>query len=72
MYADGQSEEMLGRLIGKRRRDVVIATKAGFRAGPGIVRAGLTRKHLLSACEDSLTRLGTDYIDLYIVHKTDP
>lgn len=72
MYADGQSEEMLGRLLGKRRRDVVIATKAGFRAGAGLVRAGLARKHLLTACEDSLTRLGTDYIDLYIVHKTDP
>ncbi|MBB6733809.1 aldo/keto reductase [Cohnella zeiphila] len=71
-YADGQSEEMLGRLIGKRRQDVVIATKAGNRMGPGLVRSGLSRKHLLAACEESLARLNTDYIDLYIVHKTDP
>ncbi|KRE49593.1 aldo/keto reductase [Paenibacillus sp. Soil522] len=71
-YADGQSEEMLGRLLGTRRKETVIATKAGFRVGPGLVQAGLSRKHLFEACEASLSRLDTDYIDLYIVHKTDP
>ncbi|MBW7455547.1 aldo/keto reductase, partial [Paenibacillus sepulcri] len=71
-YADGQSEEMLGRLLGARRKETVIATKAGFRSGPGLVQAGLSRKHLFAACEASLARLNTDYIDLYIVHKTDP
>ncbi|MCZ8520954.1 MULTISPECIES: aldo/keto reductase [Paenibacillus] len=71
-YADGQSEEMLGRLLGSRRKETVIATKGGFRVGSGLVQAGLSRKHLFTACEDSLRRLDTDYIDLYIVHKTDP
>ncbi|CAG7637152.1 aldo/keto reductase [Paenibacillus allorhizosphaerae] len=71
-YADGQSEEMLGRLLKARRQETVIATKAGFRVGKGLVQAGLSRKHLFAACEASLTRLNTDYIDLYIVHKTDP
>ncbi|MGF7035963.1 aryl-alcohol dehydrogenase-like predicted oxidoreductase [Paenibacillus mucilaginosus] len=71
-YADGQSEEMLGRLLGSRRSETVIATKGGFRVGQGLVQAGLSRKHLFAACEASLRRLGTDYIDLYIVHKTDP
>lgn len=71
-YADGQSEEMLGRMLGSRRKETVIATKGGFRVGPGLVQAGLSRKHLFEACEASLRRLNTDYIDLYIVHKTDP
>jgi aryl-alcohol dehydrogenase-like predicted oxidoreductase len=71
-YADGQSEEMLGRLLGAHRKETIIATKAGFRVGPGLVQAGLSRKHLFAACDASLARLNTDYIDLYIVHKTDP
>ncbi|MFB9329200.1 aldo/keto reductase [Paenibacillus aurantiacus] len=71
-YADGQSEEMLGQLLGSRRHSTVIATKAGFRNGPSLVQAGLSRKHLFAACEASLKRLNTDYIDLYVVHKTDP
>ncbi|UUZ86225.1 aldo/keto reductase [Paenibacillus sp. P26] len=71
-YADGQSEEMLGKLLGKRRKENIIATKVGIRMGAGLVQTGLSRKHLFDACEASLTRLNTDYIDLYIVHKTDP
>jgi len=63
---------MLGRLLGSRRKETVVATKGGFRVGPGLVQAGLSRKHLLEACEASLHRLNTDYIDLYLVHKTDP
>jgi aryl-alcohol dehydrogenase-like predicted oxidoreductase len=71
-YADGQSEEILGRLLGTRRKEIIIATKAGNRVGSGLVQTGLSRKHLFTACEASLARLNTDYIDLYIVHKTDP
>lgn len=70
-YAGGQSEEMLGRLLHKHRDDVVIATKAGFRNGEALTRSGLSRRHLLASCNASLKRLGTDYIDLYIVHRED-
>jgi aryl-alcohol dehydrogenase-like predicted oxidoreductase len=72
MYARGQSEVMLGEILGGRRHDVVIATKVGFRAGDPITHAGLSRRHILASCEQSLKRLNTDYIDLYIVHKEDP
>lgn len=71
-YADGHSEVMLGQLLSSRRKETIIATKAGMRLGPSLVQAGLSRKHLFDACEASLDRLNTDYIDLYIVHKTDP
>ncbi|MFD0697410.1 aldo/keto reductase [Paenibacillus sp. GCM10027628] len=71
-YADGQSEEMLGRLLGACRKETIVATKAGMRVGSALVQSGLSRRHLFNACEASLTRLNTDYIDLYIVHKTDP
>jgi aryl-alcohol dehydrogenase-like predicted oxidoreductase len=72
LYAAGQSEVMLSELLGKHRQDVVIATKVGFRAGEAITRAGLSRGHILAACEASLNRLNTDYLDLYILHKEDP
>lgn len=71
-YAAGQSEEMLGRALGKRRPDVVLATKVGFRSGDPITQAGLSARHILFSCEQSLKRLNTDYLDLYIVHKEDP
>ena len=71
-YADGQSEIMLGKALGRRRHDVIISTKAGFRVGEGLNRAGLSRGHLISAAEASLERLGTDYIDVFHVHKFDP
>jgi len=70
-YSGGQSETMLGRNLGSRRKDVVIATKVGFRTGPAMTEAGLSRSNILSACEASLRRLGTDFIDLYIVHRED-
>lgn len=71
-YSGGQSEVMLGKTLAKRRQDVVIATKVGFRSGEPVTQAGLSRRHILFSCEQSLKRLNTDYIDLYIVHKEDP
>jgi aryl-alcohol dehydrogenase-like predicted oxidoreductase len=71
VYCDGQSEEMLGRALGARRGQVVISTKVGNRLGPAMVEAGLSRRHILQAVEGSLRRLGTDYIDVYIAHRTD-
>jgi aryl-alcohol dehydrogenase-like predicted oxidoreductase len=71
-YSNGQSETMLGKLLDGRRHEIVLATKVGFRSGDPITQAGLSRRHILEACEASLDRLKTDYIDLYIVHKEDP
>jgi aryl-alcohol dehydrogenase-like predicted oxidoreductase len=70
-YASGQSETMLGELLGKRRNNVVVATKVGFRTGEPITQAGLSRRHIFESCDGSLKRLNTDFIDLYIVHKED-
>ena len=70
-YSNGLSEEILGKAIGKRRPDVLIATKSFFRQGTGVNDIGSSRIHLLKACEDSLRRLGTDYIDLYQLHGFD-
>jgi aryl-alcohol dehydrogenase-like predicted oxidoreductase len=72
VYTGGQSEQMLGKALGAKRRDVVIATKTGFRAGPALINQGLSRHHILEAAEGSLRRLGTDYIDVYLVHRFDP
>ncbi|HKQ99861.1 MAG TPA: aldo/keto reductase [Pyrinomonadaceae bacterium] len=71
-YSAGQSEVMLGETLGQRRRDIVLATKVGFRTGDPLTQAGLSRRHILASCDWSLKRLNTDYIDLYIVHKEDP
>lgn len=71
IYSSGQSEEMLGKALGARRKDVVIATKLGFRTGSAITEAGLSRRHVIAACDDSLRRMKTDYIDLYQAHKED-
>ena len=70
-YAAGQSETILGRLLGEKRHEVIIATKVGFRTGKGMMEAGLSRSNILAACDASLKRLGTDYIDLYIAHRED-
>jgi aryl-alcohol dehydrogenase-like predicted oxidoreductase len=70
-YADGRSEEILGRGLKGRRDDVVLATKVFFPAGPGANRKGLSRKHIFEAIEASLRRLQTDYLDLYQVHCFD-
>lgn len=73
VYSDGTSEEILGGALRDfaGREDVVIATKVRGRMGPGPNQSGLSRAHILSAVDDSLRRLGTDYIDLYQVHRWD-
>jgi aryl-alcohol dehydrogenase-like predicted oxidoreductase len=74
MYSDGVSEEITGRLLAKlfaRRDDYVLATKVYFPTGPGPNDRGLSRKHVLAAIDASLTRLGTDYVDLYQIHRWD-
>ena len=72
VYAAGDSERMLGLALGARRKEIVIATKLGNRMGPALIDAGLSRRHVIAAAEGSLERLGTDYIDVYLVHKVDP
>jgi 1-deoxyxylulose-5-phosphate synthase len=74
MYDNGASEVVTGRLLAKvfqRREDYVLGTKAYFPMGPGRNDGGLSRKHLLSAIDASLTRLGVDYVDLYQIHRWD-
>ncbi|MFD1546669.1 aldo/keto reductase [Nonomuraea guangzhouensis] len=74
MYSDGVSEEITGRLLAKlfaRRDDYVLATKVYFPTGRGPNDRGLSRKHVLAAIDASLTRLGTDYVDLYQIHRWD-
>lgn len=71
IYSTGKSEEILGKALGDRRKEVVLATKVFNRLEPGHHKAGLSRKHIMEACEASLRRLGTDYIDLYQAHSFD-
>jgi aryl-alcohol dehydrogenase-like predicted oxidoreductase len=71
VYSDGFSEEIVGDVLAGRRDDVLVATKARFSMGPGQNDAGLSRHHLIRACEASLRRLRTDHIDLYQVHQWD-
>ena len=71
IYSDGLAEEVLGKAIAGRRDRVIISTKATFRAGKGPNDVGSSRHHLLRACEGSLRRLGTDYIDLFQLHGFD-
>jgi aryl-alcohol dehydrogenase-like predicted oxidoreductase len=73
VYSQGVSETIVGRwLSGKKRDDLVIATKVRWPMGDSPNDLGLSRKHILSAVEASLRRLNTDYIDLYQVHRWDP
>jgi aryl-alcohol dehydrogenase-like predicted oxidoreductase len=71
VYETGLSEEITGRAVKGVRDDVVLATKVRFPMGEGPNDVGLSRKHVISGCEASLRRLGTDYIDLYQVHAWD-
>jgi aryl-alcohol dehydrogenase-like predicted oxidoreductase len=70
-YSNGESEVMLGRALKERRREAVIATKVFNPMGPGPNDSGMSRLHIMNAVEDSLRRLGTDYIDLYYIHHVD-
>jgi len=72
VYSEGESEMILGKALGKRRKDVVLATKVLGRMGSGPNDTGLSRKHIMQSVEESLTRLDTDYIDLYQIHGFDP
>jgi aryl-alcohol dehydrogenase-like predicted oxidoreductase len=72
VYAAGESETMLGKALGAKRKDVVVASKVYGRTGPGPNDVGLSRVHIMRAAEDSLTRMGTDYIDLHQIHGFDP
>jgi aryl-alcohol dehydrogenase-like predicted oxidoreductase len=71
VYSYGQSEEMLGAALKGKRDRVVLATKVRGRMSPEINDVGLSRKHIIRSCDASLKRLGTDYIDLYVVHSFD-
>jgi aryl-alcohol dehydrogenase-like predicted oxidoreductase len=71
VYGAGESETMLGRALANRRRDVVLATKVRGRMGKDANQVGLSRLHIIEAVEASLKRLGTDYIDLYQIHRFD-
>jgi len=75
MYSLGGSEEVLGRALkdfGPGREKVVIATKVFYPMGDDPNQRGLSRKHIMQAIDDSLRRLGTDYVDLYYIHRFDP
>jgi aryl-alcohol dehydrogenase-like predicted oxidoreductase len=71
VYTHGVSEEIIGRAIKAVRDDVVLATKVRFPMGDGPNDVGVSRKHIMQACDASLSRLGTDYLDLYQVHLWD-
>jgi aryl-alcohol dehydrogenase-like predicted oxidoreductase len=73
VYSDGTSEEIVGRALGEfaRRDDVVLATKVHGRMHPGPNGRGLSRKAIMAEVDASLRRLGTDYVDLYQIHRWD-
>lgn len=72
MYSAGESEEIVGRALRGRRDDVVLATKVHFPMGEGPNRGGNSRRWIVHEVEESLRRLGTDWIDLYQIHRPDP
>jgi aryl-alcohol dehydrogenase-like predicted oxidoreductase len=72
-YSSGESEEIVGKALAAGRRDrVVLATKAHFPMGDDVNERGNSRRWIIRECENSLRRLGTDYIDLYQIHRPDP
>lgn len=71
VYADGRSEEILGKQISHIRDELIISSKAFGATGPGINDSGLSRRHISRAVESSLRRLGTDRLDIYFVHQFD-
>ena len=71
VYSNGLAEEILGKALAAKRQSLLISTKATFRVGEGPNDVGSSRYHILRACEASLRRLGTDYIDIYHMHGFD-
>lgn len=71
-YAGGESEVLLGKALKDKRDGVVIATKCGFRSGATLTQHGLSRRHIIWSVDQSLRRLGTDWIDVLIAHREDP
>lgn len=72
VYGAGRAEQILGGLIARCRDEVVITSKVFFPTGSDVNARGLSRRHILSAVDASLTRLGTDWIDFYFAHNFDP
>lgn len=70
-YARHESEEMLGKALGSKRKENIIATKVRFRMSDNVNSVGLTRHHIMNQVESSLKALNTDYIDLYQIHAPD-
>jgi len=73
IYAQGESERMLGEAFNRngKRQDVLITSKVFNKTGPGPNDSGNSKHHILKACEDSLKRLQTEYIDIYFLHRSD-
>lgn len=75
VYSEGESERLVGKALkalGRPREQIVVATKVRGRVGPGVNQVGLSRSHILSSIDASLTRLGLDHVDLYQIHGFDP
>src|SRR6201998_2374820 len=68
----GGSEETLGRILGERRKDIVLASKFGYPMNDSETLSGPSRRYIMNAVEASLKRLKTDYLDLYLLHRPDP
>lgn len=73
VYAKGESEKILGEALARtgRRKDVFVTSKVFMRSGPGPNDGGNSKHHILESCESSLSRLKTDHIDIYFLHRTD-
>ena len=72
IYSNGRSEEYVGKALVGHRQDFILATKVGNAMGNGPNNAGLSYHRVIASCDGSLKRLGTDYIDLYYLHRPDP
>jgi aryl-alcohol dehydrogenase-like predicted oxidoreductase len=75
VYSEGESERLVGqalKALGRPREQIVVATKVRGRVGPGVNQVGLSRSHILSSIDASLTRLGLEHVDLYQIHGFDP
>lgn len=72
VYSSGEAERILGDLVTGERSQIVLASKVGSSMGDGPNRDGLSRRHILQECEESLRRLNTDWLDIYFAHRFDP